>query len=150
MSLGNSLFRARKSKGLSQEAAAEKLGVSRQTISKWETDETLPDIRQAKGLAVLYGQSLDELIEFDLEVQEIQEAIDRTSEAVTEKIDWTKAWSKKYPILAQYQSEVEIPLYASELDRLIGDLKKRYGYDDLNAFLVLKDILASVWKRRKK
>ena len=150
MSLGNSLFRARKSKGLSQEAAAEKLGVSRQTISKWETDETLPDIRQAKGLAVLYGQSLDELIEFDLEVQEIQEAIDRTSEAVTEKIDWAKAWSKKYPILAQYQREVEIPLYASELDRLIGDLKKRYGYDDLNAFLVLKDILASVWKRRKK
>ena len=150
MSLGSSLFRARKNKGLSQEAAAEKLGVSRQTISKWETDETLPDIRQAKGLAVLYGQSLDELIEFDLEVQEIQEAIDRTSEAVTEKIDWTKAWSKKYPILAQYQSEVEIPLYASELDRLIGDLEKRYGYDDLNAFLVLKDILASVWKSRKK
>ena len=150
MSLGNSLFRARKNKGLSQEAAAEKLGVSRQTISKWETDETLPDIRQAKGLAVLYGQSLDELIEFDLEVQEIQEAIDRTSEAVTEKIDWTKAWSKKYPILAQYQSEVEIPLYASELDRLIGDLEKRYGYDDLNAFLVLKDILASIWKSRKK
>ena len=150
MSLGSSLFRARKSKGLSQEAAAEKLGVSRQTISKWETDETLPDIRQAKGLAVLYGQSLDELIEFDLEVQEIQEAIDRTSEAVAEKIDWAKAWSKKYPILAQYQSEVEIPLYASELDRLIGDLKKRYGYDDLNAFLVLKDILASVWNSRKK
>ena len=150
MSLGSSLFRARKSKGLSQEAAAEKLGVSRQTISKWETDETLPDIRQAKGLAVLYGQSLDELIEFDLEVQEIQEAIDRTSEAVTEKIDWAKAWSKKYPILAQYQREVEIPLYASELDRLIGDPKKRYGYDDLNAFLVLKDILASVWNSRKK
>ena len=150
MSLGSSLFRARKNKGLSQEAAAEKLGVSRQTISKWETDETLPDIRQAKGLAVLYGQSLDELIEFDLEVQEIQEAIDRTSEAVTEKIDWAKAWSKKYPILAQYQREVEIPLYASELDRLIGDLKKRYGYDDLNAFLVLKDILASVWNSRKK
>ena len=150
MSLGSSLFRARKNKGLSQEAAAEKLGVSRQTISKWETDETLPDIRQAKGLAVLYGQSLDELIEFDLEVQEIQEAIDRTSEAVTEKIDWAKAWSKKYPILAQYQREVEIPLYASELDRLIGDLEKRYGYDDLNAFLVLKDILASVWNSRKK
>ena len=150
MSVGSSLFRARKNKGLSQEAAAEKLGVSRQTISKWETDETLPDIRQAKGLAVLYGQSLDELIEFDLEVQEIQEAIDRTSEAVTEKIDWAKAWSKKYPILAQYQREVEIPLYASELDRLIGDLEKRYGYDDLNAFLVLKDILASVWNSRKK
>ena len=38
MSLGNSLFSARKNRGLSQEAVAEKLGVSRQTISKWETE----------------------------------------------------------------------------------------------------------------
>ena len=100
MSLGNSLFNARKKKGLSQEAVAEKLGVSRQTISKWETDETLPDIRQSKHLAVLYGLSLDELIEFDLEVREIQEVIGRTREKVSDKIDWTKAWSQKYPVLA--------------------------------------------------
>jgi len=60
MSLGNNLFKARKKKGLSQEEAAERLGVSRQTISKWEVDETLPDIRQSKNLAVLYGLSLDE------------------------------------------------------------------------------------------
>ena len=38
MNLGNSLFHARKRRGLSQEDVAEKLGVSRQTISKWETD----------------------------------------------------------------------------------------------------------------
>lgn len=37
MNLGESLLNARKSKGLTQEAAAEKLGVSRQTVSKWET-----------------------------------------------------------------------------------------------------------------
>lgn len=48
MSLGNSLFSARKKRSLSQEEVAEKLGVSRQTISKWELDETLPDIRQSK------------------------------------------------------------------------------------------------------
>ena len=94
MNLGNSLFEARKSRGLSQEAVAEKLGVSRQTISKWETDETLPDIRQSKKLAVLYGRSLDELIDFDIGVKEIQDAIDRTSEETSAKIDWTKAWSK--------------------------------------------------------
>lgn len=52
MSLGSSLYHARKKSGLSQENVAEKLGVSRQTISKWETDETLPDIRQSKRLAV--------------------------------------------------------------------------------------------------
>ena len=57
MGLGNNLFNARKKKGMSQEAVAEKLGVSRQTISKWETDETLPDIRQSKRLAVLYDLS---------------------------------------------------------------------------------------------
>ena len=149
MSLGNHLFEARKKRGLSQEEVAGKLGVSRQTISKWETDETLPDIRQSKRLAALYGLSLDELVEIDMDVKEIQEAIERTSEEVTNKIDWNKAWSKKYPILAQYQKEVEVEHYASQLDGLLHDLEKKYGYDELNSFLVLKDILAVVWKRRK-
>lgn len=152
MGLGDHLFRARKNKGLSQEMVAEKLGVSRQTISKWETDETLPDIRQSKNLAVLYGISLDELIDWDGDrnLQEIQEAIDRTSDETADKIDWTKAWSKKYPILLQYQEEVEVSYYAAELDKLLSDLEKKYGYDALNAMLVLKDILAVVWKSRKK
>ncbi len=97
MQLGNHLFQARKKAGLSQEEAAEKLGVSRQTVSKWETDETLPDIRQSKKMALLYKISLDELIDFDLEVQEIQEAIEKARDEVVEKIDWTKAWSKNIP-----------------------------------------------------
>ena len=90
MDLGNSLFQARKKRGLSQEEVAEKLGVSRQTISKWETCETLPDIRQSKRLALLYHLSLDELIDFDMDVEEVQQAIERTSAALEEKIDWTK------------------------------------------------------------
>lgn len=149
MGLGNNLFNARKRCGLSQEEVAERLGVSRQTISKWELDETLPDICQSKRLANLYGLSLDELIEFDIDVKEIQDVIDRTNDTVSEKIDWTKAWSKKYPILATYQNEVEIQIYATELSRLLDDLEKKYGYSDLNALLVLKDILAWVWKHRK-
>lgn len=71
MNLGNSLFHARKKCGLSQEDVAEKLGVSRQTISKWETGETLPDIRQSKQMSILYHVSLDDLIEFDMDVKEI-------------------------------------------------------------------------------
>ena len=70
MSLGSNLYQARKKAGLSQEGA-ERLGGSRQTISKWETGETLPDIRQSKRLAVLYKLTLDELIDFDLDVQEV-------------------------------------------------------------------------------
>ncbi|WP_370863357.1 helix-turn-helix transcriptional regulator, partial [uncultured Dubosiella sp.] len=46
MHLGNNLFHARKKKGYSQEDVAERLGVSRQTISKWETGETIPDVFQ--------------------------------------------------------------------------------------------------------
>ncbi len=87
MSLGNNLFKARRKKGLSQEDVADQLGVSRQTISKWETGETLPDIRQAKRLAVLYGLSLDELIDLDPDVQEIQTMIEKTSDEVTDKVD---------------------------------------------------------------
>lgn len=150
MSLGEHLFCARKKKGLSQEEVAEKLGISRQTVSKWETDETLPDICQSKKLAVLYGLSLDELVEFDIDIQEIQEVIDRTSGDVSDKIDWTKAWSRKYPILARYQEEVDTSCYAAELEKLLRDLERKYGYSELDAMLVLKDILASVWKGRKK
>ena len=150
MNLGESLFNARKSRGLTQEEAAGKLGVSRQTVSKWEMGETLPDIRQAKRLAVLYGVSLDELIDFDVSVREIQDVIDRTTEEVSAKIDWTKAWSQKYPVLAQYQSQVDAAPYAAELERLLEELKRTCGYNELDAFLVLKDILAQVWKARKR
>lgn len=150
MSFGNHLFSARKKKGMSQEAVSEVLGVSRQTISKWELDETIPDIYQAKKLANLYGVSLDELIEFRVDIKEIQEMMEKISDKESEKIDWTKVWSKKYPILGTYRNEVEISYYATELSRLLDDLEKKYGYNDLDAMLVLKDILATVWKCRKK
>lgn len=131
MSLGNSLFNARKKSGLSQEEVAKKLGVSRQTISKWELDETLPDIQQSKRLSNLYHLTLDELIEFDVDVKEIQEMIDKTSDEVSEKINWTNVWSKKYPVLATYQSTVEVNRYAAELDKLLNNLQKEYGYNNM-------------------
>ncbi len=149
MSLGNSIFQARKKCGLSQEAVAEKLGVSRQTVSKWETDETVPDIRQSKKMAVLYHVSLDELIDFDIDLKEIQEAIDRTTEKVEEKINWTNVWGKKYPILLQYQKDVNISDYASRIDMMLDELKREYNYSEQDAMLVLKDILSNVWKNRK-
>lgn len=148
MNLGKNLFQARKKKGLSQEAVAEKLGVSRQTISKWETDETLPDIRQAKKLAVLYGLTLDELIEFDADVQEIQEVINKTTEETVNKVDWTKMWAEKYPILARYQDEVDVAGYEEQLQKILFDIEKEYGYNALDAFLVLKDILGQLWNKQ--
>lgn len=100
MSLGNSLFNARKKSGLSQEEVAEKLGVSRQTISKWETDETLPDIRQSKKLAVLYHLTLDELIDFDADVKEIEDMIEKTSEETQKKSTGQRYGAKNILFLA--------------------------------------------------
>jgi len=149
MSLGNNLFQARKKAGVSQEVVAEKLGVSRQTISKWETDEAIPDIYQAKKLAKLYNLSLDELIEFDINQKEIEEVIKNTDEKKESKINWTKAWGKKYPILVNYQKEVNIPKYAKEIRRLFDELEKEYGYSKLDAMLVLKDILGHEYMDNK-
>lgn len=62
MSLGNRLYELRKKKNISQEEAAEKLGVTRQTISKWETDQSLPDFDKILPLCELYEISTDELL----------------------------------------------------------------------------------------
>lgn len=145
MSLGSSLFQGRKQSGMSQEAVAEKLGVSRQTVSKWETDETLPDIRQAKRLAMLYGLTLDELIDFDLDVQALERVVRNTSEEVQQKVDWNKLWAEQYPVLASYRKEVDVDQYTPALRELLRKLSADHGYSELDAFLVLKDILAGLW-----
>lgn len=150
MNLGNNLFQARKRAGLSQEQVAEKLGVSRQTILKWETDESVPDIYQSKKLAKIYSLTLDELIEFDLNQKDIEEVIKNTDEKKESKINWTKAWGKKYPILLKYQEEVDIKEYANEIRRLFNNLEKEYGYSELDAMLVLKDILGHEYMDNKR
>ena len=150
MSLGNSLFRARKKSGLSQEAVAERLGISRQTVSKWELDETLPDICQSRKLSALYHVTLDELIDFDLEVKEIEEAIDRINEETQKTLDWTRMWARKYPSLASYQQEVAVEEYAAQLRGQLDRLRREHGYSGVDAFLVLKDILGRLWTEEQK
>ena len=61
MTLGENLQRLRKEKGLSQEDVARALFVSRQTISKWETDKAEPGVDNLKALADLYEVTLDQL-----------------------------------------------------------------------------------------
>ena len=113
-----------------------------------ENGETLPDIRQAKRLSVLYHLTLDELIAFDAEVEEIERVIENTSEAVEKKVDWTKVWGKKYPVLLTYPQTVQIDDYAQPLRELLSRLRREYGYSEVDACLVLKDILAHVWQSR--
>ena len=58
----DNLVELRKYHGLSQEELAEKIGVSRQTLSKYETGESLPDIEKCKALADVFGITVDDLI----------------------------------------------------------------------------------------
>lgn len=66
--IANRLVNLRKSNGLSQEALAEKLGISRQAVSKWERAEASPDTDNLIMLARLYGVSLDELLRTEDEI----------------------------------------------------------------------------------
>lgn len=66
--LGEKLLRLRKKQGYSQQEVADKLAVTRQTISNWECDQAMPSIDKATALAKLYHISLDDLIENEIEV----------------------------------------------------------------------------------
>ena len=66
MEIGKKIMELRKKNGLSQEELAEKVGVARQTISKWELGETSPDLKQSKELSKIFNVSLDELTNNDI------------------------------------------------------------------------------------
>ena len=66
MEIGNKILELRKRNNLSQEALSELVGVSRQTISKWELGETSPDLKQATALSKIFKVSLDELVNNDI------------------------------------------------------------------------------------
>ena len=67
MDLGNRIANLRKKNNLSQEELADKIGVTRQTISKWELNNTTPDIMQAKKISEVFSISLDELTDNNMD-----------------------------------------------------------------------------------
>lgn len=58
------LVSLRKQNNMTQEEAAERIGVSRQAIAKWEKGESLPDLENCAALAKLYGVSIDDLVNY--------------------------------------------------------------------------------------
>ena len=61
----DNLVDLRKYHAMSQEELAERIGVSRQTLSKYETGESLPDIEKCKALADVFGITVDDLISYE-------------------------------------------------------------------------------------
>ncbi len=63
----DNLIQLRKLKKLTQEDVAEKIGVSRQSVAKWESGESVPDLERGRKLADLLGVTLDDLTDYDSE-----------------------------------------------------------------------------------
>ena len=91
MELGKQIYELRKKANLSQEQLAEKVGVSRQTISKWELGETAPDIKQAQILSQIFNVSLDELTGNDTK-EVIYEKVSNTEKLAGLIIKVIKIW----------------------------------------------------------
>ncbi len=91
MEIGDYLIKARKTKGLSQEEVANKLNVSRQSVSLWETNQTYPTIENLMSLSKLYDVSASYLIG--------QEDIDSIDEVAAER--------KRQELIAKMQQERE-------------------------------------------
>ena len=85
LAMAQRLVDRRKAAGLSQEALAAQLGVSRQAVSKWERSESSPDTDNLIALAALYGVSLDELL-----YGEAASDADSSEDGSTETVDETK------------------------------------------------------------
>ncbi len=68
MTLGEKIIELRKKENMTQEALASKIGVTRQTLSSWESDITSPNIKDAKEIAYIFQISLDDLLENHLDI----------------------------------------------------------------------------------
>lgn len=86
MTLGERILKYRKKAGISQEELADKLNVTRQSISLWETDQTLPSLDNLIALADIFGISMDELCGRET-VNKIAEKIEAVDNAVDDVPD---------------------------------------------------------------
>ena len=82
MNFNERLMDLRKSKGLSQDELGEKIGVSRQSISKWEVGTSYPDFTRLVILSDYYGITLDELVK-GISVQEVRDK-NKTEKEITD------------------------------------------------------------------
>lgn len=82
-------------------------------------------------------------------MQDIENIIRDTNEDNQNKVNWTKAWSSKYPVLATYREEIDVEKYTKEIRKILDNLQKAYNYSELDAMLVLKDILYHEWKDKR-
>jgi len=137
MKTGEKIARARKDINLTQDQLAELLEVSRQTISKCETDLALPETAKIVKLAEVLKVSCDYLLKDYKSVT--TEVIMKSENSYV--IDWTKL----YPVLSEYQNTVNCNEYHRIFTKMIKDMMAAYNYTLEDAVLVLKDLQYKVF-----
>lgn len=98
MILADKIIRLRKKNGWSQEELAEKMKVSRQAVSKWESAQSVPDLEKLLTLGRLFGVTMDYLLKDEIEAEEFTEAADEsempvrrvTLQQANEFLEWRK------------------------------------------------------------
>lgn len=122
MKLSDKIWVCRKKAGLSQEALAERIGVSRQAISKWETGEASPEISKLPLLARTFGVTADWLLDDSAEPEEEGDAIPEADTAPEAEADPTPR--------RQYSDEPvqSWPSWVEHLPGWIGSMVKRFGW----------------------
>ncbi|MCM1189861.1 MAG: helix-turn-helix domain-containing protein [bacterium] len=117
----------RKQAGMSQEQLAEKLDVSRQAVTKWETDAGIPDIENIMAVSALFEISIDELLSNE---RKVKKATEYLFESVTEyDIDEPKHYDMKFGgaklfLLSGYAGEkLRVRLASNTLSTLRNDFK---------------------------
>lgn len=82
-------------------------------------------------------------------MNDIEKIIKNTTEENQNKVNWSKAWSKKYPVLDTYEDKINVKVYQAKLNELITALIKDYNYSYQDAMLILKDILYKEYLKNK-
>ena len=101
MTFAEKLKSIRKQAGMSQEQLAEKLSVSRQAVTKWETDAGIPDIENIMAISALFDISIDELLSNE---RGAKKPTDYLYESITEyDIDEPKRYDMKFGGAKQFQ-----------------------------------------------
>ena len=90
MEIGSKIKKSRIDAKLTQEQAAEALGISRQTISNWENEKSYPDIVSVLKMSDLYGVSLDYLLKGDSTMKNYLDYIEESTNVVKNKVKLSK------------------------------------------------------------
>ena len=138
--LGEKIYTLRKNRGISQEEFAEILNTSRQAVSKWERNESKPDIDKLMLIAKLFNVSIDYLLSYEISYSDIGSFINKMKECYLNNksiidIDEIRLWCFKYP------NNFELHLCATEYLYIAFTNNNKAEYLDLALSCINKAII---------